>query len=480
MPLGDFLWNSYHGFYRPFAFLVLSVAVTVFGPHPLPYHVLNFILFNIICNVVYRLVRSMTGKGDLALLTAALYAVHPVHHPLISNCFVLCLNVYILCGLMSILLWMRYLETREHKHLIGSLLLCVASLLSHLAAVMLPAYLLIIHRFRNKTSVRSSVRKLWPFAATIIIVLGIRLGIPGSRSVGGLFTLGLSFPQYLATLWELLCWYHGQLILPLNNLFLWDILPAEQHIMLKSFNLCITVVGSLYLVWVRWRSREEGAFLAWHMAGLVPLLGAAFIYTPQTHTAIIEPLWFCLSSIGFFGLISRGILALKERLPAKAWTGIPTGLILLLVLLTARYNTHWRTERRYCYYWLTHNPLNSVPWIRWAGTYIQSAQGETLLGEMKGLDARLAQENSYLAYTNRGQVYHRLNQFPTAIADYSAALGLNPNHTDALISRANCYAIQGEFQAALQDLDHVLSLDAGNKMAQTDRVSVLGHLKGLH
>ncbi|MBZ0166465.1 MAG: hypothetical protein K8I00_06630 [Candidatus Omnitrophica bacterium] len=469
MALSDILFNTYHGFYRPFAFGILRLAVSAFGPHPFPYHVLNFILFNVICQVVYRLMHSLTGKKDLAMLTAALYAVHPVHHPLVSNCFVLCLNVYILCGLLSITYFLKSVDDSRRRTLVISWLFFVAAVLSHLAAAMIPVYLWIVLAFRNKAAFRQLWTRTWPYFVALIGILIWRGFIPHSRSLTSLWNVDMAPGQYLATLWELLSWYHVKLLFPVNVIFLWDNMLAHRHILLKSLCLLIAGGGVLYLIFIRWRSQEQGRLLAWHGAGLLVILLVAFIYTPQTGTAVIEPLWFNLSSIGFFGLAGTGILMLKDKLPAKAWTGLLTGIFLALILLTSAANTHWRSERTYCRYWILQNPLNLVPWVRWATTYVQDGEEAILQLELRSFDRFLDDHSNVLAYANRGHVYNRLNLFEPAVADYSRALALDPDHVDTLLSRANCYAFTGKLVKALADLDHILKYNPQHSAAMEDR-----------
>ncbi len=468
VPLKDILLKPYHGFFRPFAFLVLRVAVSVFGSAPALYHIVNFLLYYVICRMVFGIIRDLSGRPDLALLAAALYTVHPVHHPLVANCFTLCLNIFIICGLGSIRSFIRYLDRRRKFDARVSLGLFAAAALSHLAAVMIPLYMLIIARFRIKVTVRDLLKDLWPFAAALAVIVAIRIWLPEGRSLTSLFTLNISPLHYLAALWDLLCWYHAQFIFPLRTIFLWDIPIAPRLAALKSFNLLISAAGIIYLLAVRWRMTQKGTWLALHTAGLLPVGLAAFIYSPQTQTAIIEPLWFGVSSIGIYALAANGLMALKGKIPAKSFSGLIVGVIVALILLTLGHNAKWRNERIFCRYWIEVNPLNQVPWARWAGSYVGTGETTRLLEELASMEPRLQRRGSPLAWTNRGHVYNRLGQFDAAISDYSAALALSPDHIDALLSRANCYAISDRLAEAEEDLQRILAVDPQHAAAKAD------------
>lgn len=467
-PISQILFQSYHGFYRPFAFLILRTFVAIFGPMPLLYHIVNFLLFNVICYLIYRIVAKLSASRDTGLLTAVLYAVHPVHHPLVSNCFTLCLNVYILTGLGAMWFFIRYLDKGRRKDAVLSVGLFTASLLSHLSAVTLPLIMLIIARHRIKITWPAVLKHLWPYAAALGLIVAARAAVPGTRSITSLFELGLSPARYLALLWDLLLWYHLQLIAPLRNIFLWDQPLNTPHVWVKAFGLLAGLGGMTYILIYRWRNSERGMWLAMHVAGLLPVTMAAFIYSLRTGTAIIEPLWFCLSSIGLYALAAHGLLGLKGKIPAKSFDGLVVGLAVALIFLTLGHNAKWRTERTFTSYWIAVNPLNSVPWKRWAISFIEEGNMDRLAVELVKSGDTLEHRQHHLAWTNRGHIYNILNRFNEAIADYSRALDLDPGHIDALLSRANCYAILGKYTEARMDLQRILTIDPEHQAAKRD------------
>ncbi|MCA9392932.1 MAG: tetratricopeptide repeat protein [Candidatus Omnitrophica bacterium] len=475
LPVWDILSKSYHGFYRPFAFLILRTCVAIFGAAPVLYHLVNFTLYNVACYLVYRIVRTLAASEQAALITAVLYAVHPLHHPLVSNCFTLCLNVYLLSGLGSVWFFIRHLDKAGRKDAVLSTALFAAALLSHLSAIALPLVMIVIARYRIKMTIPTLIRHLWPYVLVVVAVAAVRLTAPGTRSLMSLLQANLSLPQYMAVLWDLLCWYHTQLLLPARTIFLWDQPLDTPHVWLKSFNLVVTMIGLVYLLNVRWRNTEKGLWLAIHCSGLLPLTVAAFIYSPRTGTAIIEPLWFVLSSIGFYALAAGGLLSLKGRIPARSFSGLVVGLTLALTFLTLGHNAKWHDERTYTRYWVAVNPLNSVPWKRWALTYLRTGETVSLMENLGGTDDQLRRRAHPLAWINRGHAYHLADRCTEAISDYTRALSLRPDHVDALLSRANCYAAIGNYTEARSDLSRILSENPDQAAALEDLAWLNAH-----
>jgi lipoprotein NlpI len=69
----------------------------------------------------------------------------------------------------------------------------------------------------------------------------------------------------------------------------------------------------------------------------------------------------------------------------------------------------------------------------------------------------------------RGRVHDRLGADARALADYSAALDLEPNDSYALYNRAMIYARMGDLQRSIEDLDASLALRPDNLEAYFNR-----------
>lgn len=89
-------------------------------------------------------------------------------------------------------------------------------------------------------------------------------------------------------------------------------------------------------------------------------------------------------------------------------------------------------------------------------------QGGSYADAIACLDELLAQEPTAHDFSNRGYLRALLGHHAAAIADYSAALDLNPTLDAAYHNRANSYAALGNSEAALLDYDRALDLNPLN------------------
>lgn len=80
IPKAEFI----HDYYRPLYILIRSIDYNIWKTNPLGYHLTNIIFFYLSCMVVYLIVNHLLESHWLALVTALLFAAHPVHTEAVS------------------------------------------------------------------------------------------------------------------------------------------------------------------------------------------------------------------------------------------------------------------------------------------------------------------------------------------------------------------------------------------------------------
>ena len=73
------------------------------------------------------------------------------------------------------------------------------------------------------------------------------------------------------------------------------------------------------------------------------------------------------------------------------------------------------------------------------------------------------------AYINRGQQYYTQRNYNRAVADFTAAIALDPYHPIAYGNRGNVKHVLGQFDAAIADYSRAIELDRGYTSAYTGR-----------
>ena len=78
-------------------------------------------------------------------------------------------------------------------------------------------------------------------------------------------------------------------------------------------------------------------------------------------------------------------------------------------------------------------------------------------------------KNRSFAYDNRGNAYYKMGEFDRAIADFTAAIALNPNDAIAHYNRGNAYDERAELDSAIADWDKAIAINPNYAAAYGNR-----------
>ncbi len=106
------------------------------------------------------------------------------------------------------------------------------------------------------------------------------------------------------------------------------------------------------------------------------------------------------------------------------------------------------------------------------GKYTNPNQALRLLNKAVAKDPKFAN-----VYSNRGNVYRDLKQYPKALNDYNKSISLDPSHVKAYNYRGNIYYEQKKYQQALNDYNQCLRLKPNYTFAYINRGLVFYQLK---
>ena len=106
------------------------------------------------------------------------------------------------------------------------------------------------------------------------------------------------------------------------------------------------------------------------------------------------------------------------------------------------------------------------------GQYTNPSQALKLLNKAVAKDPKFAN-----VYSNRGNAYRDLKQYPNALKDYTMAIKLDPSHVKAYNNRGNIYYEQKKYQQALKDYNKCLQLNPNYRFAYVNRGLVYYQLK---
>jgi tetratricopeptide (TPR) repeat protein len=436
--------TTFHaGNWHPLTWYSHALDITLFGLNPSGHHAVSLLLHLANALLLLRLVLLAGGRRNVALVTALLFAIHPLR---VESVAWVSERKDLLCaffGLASLLVFRRYLRTRAAAPYVGSLGLYLFGLASKPMLVTLPLAMLLMDwwpygRLRGQARgrlTRPLLEKV-PFlllaALSSVITLIAQTRGGWVRSLDG-YTLAVrlqnaaaAYAAYLEkTFWPLglaMPYTHAQGNLP-------PIEVAAGAFLVLALTLAAVGLGrkapSITVGWL------------WFAGMLVPVIGLV-----QVADQSMADRYTYLPAIGLaWGLTETVLRAFPPRRTGAAALGI---LVLLLGIMTWRQTGVWRDDVTLFSHavrvtrenWLAHQNLGSA-FLR-AGQY---RQAEEIFNRMIAAGQVRAEILNNLGVAS-------LARLPEAVARFENALRIDSTFSLAYRNLGETYQRMGDQERA--------------------------------
>ncbi len=447
LTAGNFGWAFTTGAaanWHPLTWLSLMLDAEIFGNHPEGPHLVN-LLFHLANTVwVFALFRRLTGATGRSAMLAALFALHPLH---VESVAWIAERKDLLCAffvLLTMLAYGRYVgfsKVQSPKSKVSyflSLVFFALALMSKPMAVTLPFLLLLldwwplnrISNFKFQISIAASAHgfptpkfllreKIPFFGLSVAASLVTFLVQQNSAAVATLTTLPLSarmenaFVSYLR--------YSAKTVWPAT---LANPYPHPGH-----WPAALVIVSVLFFaglgVAAFWWARKFPFFFTgwfWFAGMLVPVIGLV-----QVGTQAMADRYAYLPVIGWLIIFVWGLAQLAAR---KHFSKMLVATAALAMLAACAIKT-----RAQLAFWQNDRTLFS--------------------------HALAVTKNNYTASLNLGTWLAKNGQPEAALAQYRAALGMNPTDPLVLYDLGNAFASLGKLDEAVENYRRALQTAPG-------------------
>ncbi|MBX2904575.1 MAG: tetratricopeptide repeat protein [Taibaiella sp.] len=340
--------------YRPLATSTFAIEHEVFGDNPGIGHLVNVLLFAACVLLLFRFVDELTGRKHTAeaFLTAAFFAVHPIHTEVVAN---IKSRDELLCFLFSFLALLQMLKYYKHgkvANLVSSALLLFFSLLAKETSA---SFILIIPivamfsgagrgRMVSSTSValaivaayiaiRWSVLHAWNADHPDMLDF-IENPLVGAGSASARY--GTALAVMARYLWLLLFPY------PLSSDYTFATIPFSNVTSAISIVSILFYSGLIAAAVVLWRHAGSRIFAF----GIIFFLATIALFTNLAFLtgSIMAERFLFFPSLGFCIVLSFGLHRLLAGRPRLLQAGIPAVICLIYAPLTMARNADWRTN----------------------------------------------------------------------------------------------------------------------------------------
>jgi len=483
--------------YHPLTMWSLWLNAAIFGVAAKSFIVTNVLLHWLNAALLCWLVWLLTGRKyrSVALLTALLFAIHPLRVESVVWVSERKDVLYIFFFLAGLIAYWRYLETQRNTKLLAALGLMLLACLSKGVAVVFPLVCLLLDYWHGRQMAAKVILEKVPMLALSLLFGLIALNVQQGGDFHGLLTVSNEKTKALSTVFgmdkKLLFAGYGYLMyfvktfLPLRLCTFYPY-PTEAELY-NSIHIggAVFMLASLGLaVWGLKRAKVLSFGLGWVFSTVILVL--QFV---SVGVVIMADRYFYLPSAGvFFAMTYAAEVYVLSNKPAlrKVWWGI-VGLFALWCLVLTRAQTKtwqnsetlWQQVLRY--YPAEDQALESL--ANWYGKMNRVQEAEQMLERAvqdgcnrPNVFSALANCIAIKASTTEDAATQRALR-DRAFDLYAQSIALNPNNADTYFNRAFT-ALSIYPERALADLDTAIVL-APHKALQFKQMqgSALNNLK---
>ena len=468
------------GLYRPLVLLSFSVEHAFYGLRPLGYHAVNLLLHAAVSLLVFLVVDALFGHRSLALATALLFNLHPVHVEAIAP---VAGRSELLAAVLFFLAWWCHLRVaqapaaRAKFWTLSSHLSFFAALLSKESAVLLPAALVLgdALRFAPETGLPELGRRVWTavrwgwkryaaYAAPLLAALALRTHALGAPLKPADMAIGFVENPLIAAgagarLWtgfKLTGLYLLKLLIPLrlSSDYYFDQIPLAFSSLDPTVIASFLGLAALLTAAIWWRRRAACLGLAFMALTLLPYTQWPFI----TGSLFAERFLY-LPSFGF-------CLALAAALDSKTAV-LRAGLVLLLACYAAMAGAAtrvWRDNLSLFGHAAEVAPRSATAHLNYGLELIEAGRDRAGAGELQRaleIYARIGP-----AHVALGDAYLRLGLFERAEGSYRRGLREGADPAVTFTQLGLLAQKRGKFQVAEDCFRRALARDSKAEQAR--------------
>lgn len=452
--------------YRPLTLLSFALDHALFGPDPLPYHLVNVALHAAAALLVAALAAGIGLPPAGAWFAGALFAVHPIHLEAVN----LIVGRAELLGAVFGLLFLLAARSPSAAARRGSPVLLLGALLAKESAVVLPAALVACDLFTG-TSPRAVARERGRLYLTVAVVtlawLAARLWLRGFDSAGippvdphdNPLTALATLPRILTAL-RIQLMYLARLLVPVGLQGVYDassVQPVGSILSPRGAALALSAAIAAGLIVDGFRRRRGAALGALlYLVGFGLTANLFFVHWVMLaeRLAYFPSAGYAVAVAAFFSGAAGGGTGWRRTRRA-----LGLAYLAILAAVTVAQGPDWARPERLWERTIARNPANARAW-----TYlgdVRGRAGDLVAAERAYRQAVAAAPSFRLPWEQLGYVLLLQGRPAEALDVYRQALrsvGVEP--PGMRVGMAVALLELGEPAAALEQLSRTLPADA--------------------
>ena len=513
----DFKWENiklfftdfYNWNYQPLTMLTYAAEYKVMGNSASIFHLNNILLHLANSFLVFVLIRKISPKNLItALITAAFFAVHPMHVESVAWISERKDVLYAFFFLLSLIQYANYLNSGKLKSLIYSGIFFLLSCLSKSAAVILPLVMVLLDYYLNrKFDWKMALEKI-PFLI-ISVIVGIVALYSQKSAIRPEFTISVLHHFFIVV--DAFATYITRVFIPIHLCAIYPYPNLAGSSLPLSYYLSGIFVGFiLYFVWYSRRWGKDAVFgFGFFIVTIILVLQIIAV-----GNATMADRYTYIPYIGIFFIIGKvyEYLSAFADIYKKSFLFFIVICFLMFTKVSASRLNFWENDdsfygnildqypdctialnnRGCCYYnsYLTsvdhktqmiylNKAISDFTRVikinnNYSDIYPKIANAEFMAKDYASaikdftISIQKDPQNSDWYFT-RGLAHCYVNNHLNAIKDFTKSIELNPQKVSAYFNRGLTNFMAKDYSAAINDFSKTLQVDPTNKEVYLNR-----------
>jgi protein O-mannosyl-transferase len=377
------------------------------GLHPFSFRIIN-ILFHLGSVILIYVLLSLSMKKQIAIIAAAIFAVHPILTESVSWISGSPYAIYSFFFLLSFVFYL-FSENNKKYYYYSIIFFALSIFTSEKATVLFLIFILYELAFG---SIRDNWKRVSPYFLISLTLLILFVSKIGSRvtsiesqsyqSSGGMLNPFVQVPIAISNYLKLIFWPAAL------SLYQTEMAFSKGQFVLIVFTFLI-FLG--LIVWGYFKNRKVFFWLTFFVITLLPTL------TPLKISWVVAERYVYLGTLGIIvavALLLDWIMELNENGKMIGYFALVL-IVASLSFRTIARNRDWKNE-------------DSL----WLATAKVSPSGQVI-------------------HNNLGDVWARRKDFTNAVSEFKKAIEINPNYADAYHNLGNTYQQMGQEDEAMKN-----------------------------
>lgn len=448
------MFTDTYGHYMPVTWLTLGLDYVLYGMNPAGYHFTSVLLHAANALVFFFVVLRLLGNPWAAFAAALFFAVHPLRAESVAW---VTERRDVVSGLFFMLSILTYLKAQENRKWLWVSVACFAvSLLSKAMGMMLPVVLLVIDYYVLK---RKALAEKIPYVVLLVVSIAATKVLQGNA--GALYTTAQYPPaDMLLQPWSRMTFYVWKTVVPFG---LSPLYPYRSLSLGFEWKHVVALVAVLASVGGLWAARRKYPQLGLAAFCYLALLSPTVVWQAGPH--LVADRYSYLACLPF-AVLFGGWVAVRGR-------AVSAVVLAGLMILTWRQATIWHDSVTL---WTRAIDLGTTSSLPYVSRGVARAEKGDLDGAVADFQAALKIDPKEVkANDNMSRASLMKGDAVAAEAYANAAIDRDPSNAKSWFSRALARAERRQYAAAAEDFTKALDLAARERKPTVKAIDALAN-----